>query len=430
MKILHYTLGFPPERSGGLVKYAIDLMEEQSKQGHEVSVLYPGKINLFTKRTYIKLMNSKKIKKYQIFNSLPLAIFGGIKSPEDFMKKISFKIYLDLLKSINPDVIHVHTLMGIHKEFFDAAKKLDIRLVYTSHDYYGLAPEPNFFINGKSYDQDNSVENWIRASEHAMSTNKLRLFQSRFYPYIKKLAKYITKKDLNNAFTEEDKVILYEEDAKKKYLILKNYYQTMYAMVDGFHFNSNIAEEIYTHNISKNFQKKIISITNANISDAKNLNRSDNSKIRLAYIGPDKEYKGFFEFIDLSNKLSSNQYEFHTYGYTPRKEIDNIIQHGKYCSSNIADIYKNIDILIVPSRWKETFGLIVLEALSYKTPVIVSENVGAKDLIPDSYIYSSIDELAEIINLNKINRDHFNFKVNTMTRHVTEIITFYNEVDV
>ena len=32
MKILHYTIGFAPERTGGLVGYATDLMIEQKRQ--------------------------------------------------------------------------------------------------------------------------------------------------------------------------------------------------------------------------------------------------------------------------------------------------------------------------------------------------------------------------------------------------------------
>ena len=40
-----------------------------------------------------------------------------------------------------------------------------------------------------------------------------------------------------------------------------------------------------------------------------------------------------------------------------------------------------MDLLVVPSLWKETFSLITLEALSYGVPVLVSENVGAKDII-------------------------------------------------
>jgi len=40
MKILHYSLGLFPYRTGGLTKYATDLMLEQSKDKHEVHLLY------------------------------------------------------------------------------------------------------------------------------------------------------------------------------------------------------------------------------------------------------------------------------------------------------------------------------------------------------------------------------------------------------
>ena len=60
MRILHYTLGFPPHRTGGLVKYSIDLMEEQQKNGNEVFVLYPGKQSIFYRNFNIR----KKKQKY------------------------------------------------------------------------------------------------------------------------------------------------------------------------------------------------------------------------------------------------------------------------------------------------------------------------------------------------------------------------------
>ena len=44
MKIIHYIFGIPPLRGGGTIKYALDLAKEQSRQGHEVFLLYPGKI--------------------------------------------------------------------------------------------------------------------------------------------------------------------------------------------------------------------------------------------------------------------------------------------------------------------------------------------------------------------------------------------------
>lgn len=54
---------------------------------------------------------------FEIINSLPLAVFGGIKNPEKFQLKVDHSIYSNLLDDFRPDVIHVHSLMGIHKEF-------------------------------------------------------------------------------------------------------------------------------------------------------------------------------------------------------------------------------------------------------------------------------------------------------------------------
>ena len=44
-------------------------------------------------------------------------------------------------------------------------------------------------------------------------------------------------------------------------------------------------------------------------------------------------------------------------------------------------VFDQIDLLVVPSIWQETFGFVVLEALSYGVPVVISENVGAKDIL-------------------------------------------------
>ena len=50
MRILHYALGFPPYRSGGLTKWCVDLMVQQAKEGHEVAMLWPGKMGIATKK--------------------------------------------------------------------------------------------------------------------------------------------------------------------------------------------------------------------------------------------------------------------------------------------------------------------------------------------------------------------------------------------
>ncbi len=49
---------------------------------------------------------------------------------------------------------------------------------------------------------------------------------------------------------------------------------------------------------------------------------------------------------------------------------------------NMADFYKSIDCLLVPSK-EETFGMVITEAMSYGVPVIISSRCGAKDLVKD-----------------------------------------------
>lgn len=55
--------------------------------------------------------------------------------------------------------------------------------------------------------------------------------------------------------------------------------------------------------------------------------------------------------------------------------------HNRYSYMDLEKIFDETDLVIVPSIWRETFGYAVLEALSYGVPVLISGNVGAKDIL-------------------------------------------------
>jgi len=69
--------------------------------------------------------------------------------------------------------------------------------------------------------------------------------------------------------------------------------------------------------------------------------------------------------------------------FKPTELSPYIKPHGRYTYKDLNKIFDETDVLIAPSIWYETFGYTVLEALSYGVPVIVSGNVGAKDIIPN-----------------------------------------------
>ncbi|HEU9427160.1 TPA: glycosyltransferase, partial [Streptococcus pneumoniae] len=238
MKILHYTLGFQPQRTGGLVKYAEDLMLEQIAQGYQVAALYPGRIKFFSKKIEIIKETSRQFECYELLNSLPMALFGGISDPTAFLTPCDKNVYRTFLEKVQPDIIHIHSFMGLHKEFLEIAKSLNIRVVFTSHDYYGLAPVPHFYFNGVDYSDKSTNLTWNIMSSNALSVKKLRLFQVSFYPTIRKLLKLLGKnpKSKKNLVIRD---VIEEQD----YSELRYYYNEMFHLIDGYLFNSRLAKK-------------------------------------------------------------------------------------------------------------------------------------------------------------------------------------------
>lgn len=419
MKILHYTLGFQPSRTGGLVKYAEDLMNQQVESGYKVIALYPGRIKFFSHDLVIKSRKSRGFECYELINSLPLALFGGFTEPDEFMKKCDKRVYYNFLKKINPDVIHVHSLMGIHKEFFESAQELGIKIFFTSHDYYGLAPVPNFFFNGVDYSENNTNISWNIMSLNALSVKKLRFFQIPFYPIIRRVLKLLGKNPKSKVA-----VGISKQTELINYIDIRSYYKEMFNLIDAYLFNSRLARDVYIKNGVIPKTETIISISNSSIRK-RNILRKNRHKKVIAYIGPDEDYKGYFDFIDLVNDIDKENYEIKTYGHLPNEECPSYIQqNGYFTKKNIDTIYSDIDILIVPSKWKETFGLITIEALSYGVKVFVSENVGSKDLLSKSYVFRDKQDL-----LYKIQSTEYEEQIiNTMEEHMIEVKRFYERI--
>ena len=59
----------------------------------------------------------------------------------------------------NPPVLCF--LNKIYRELY-AKPKVNIKTVYTTHDYYGLAPLPSFYYNGKSF--DDAIKEYVAAN--------------------------------------------------------------------------------------------------------------------------------------------------------------------------------------------------------------------------------------------------------------------------
>lgn len=426
LNILHYTFGLPPKATGGLPLYVKDLSESQKKAGHIVNILLPKQRIIGKDKIY------KKNGIYYINNSLPVSSVFGMKNPNDYMRSYSKDAIYSFLTSVHPDIIHIHTLMGLPKEFLEIAKDKNIKIIYTTHDFYGLCLKCNFIdANGRVCENHDCVKCTKCNMINGLDNKIPYLIATNFYRRLKKnkLINFLKVKYRNRNIeyghrktVDKHKVTSFEVS---KFEELLSYYRTMFSMIDKFHFNSSLTKQVFESYLS-NITGKVISITLEHIKDCRNLkNKKIGDKIIFGYIGRTEPYKGLDMLMNALKKIDDKGYDFECLLYGDDFTLYDNLLNGKiknmgiYKNNELLKVFNSFDVLIVPSICKETFGFIVLEALSYGTPVVVSENTGSKDLIKhdfEKYITTN-DSIIEII-LEIINNSTIIIKYSNMIKNI------------
>lgn len=413
MRILHYFLGFPPYRTGGLTKYAYDLMQAQVKDDNTVFALWPGEIKKMDAEPVIK--KRKKITgvvSYELINPLPVSLDEGINNFGAFTRPCNIDIYKKFLGILKPDVVHIHTLMGLHKEFISAAQRLKIRTVFTSHDYFGLCPKVTLYRYGQCCDNDHGCTDCIQCNVNALSLSKIRLMQSPIYRQMKNTAivKILRKRHRSIFFAEEvipemPKVKVFE--MAEQYRKLRAYYIGMYEAIDTIHFNSSLTKKIYERYLTPH-DSRVISIMHKEIGEHQDNLHIPSDKLRILCLAPAKPFKGYNVLKSALDKMwnsGNHNFELKIFSPVPKEEPYMIVKEDGYSYTDLPIIFSNTDVLVAPSVWYETFGFTILEALSYGVPVIVSDHVGAKDIIGNAGIVVPVgNEDALIKAFNNIER--------------------------
>lgn len=94
--------------------------------------------------------------------------------------------------------------------------------------------------------------------------------------------------------------------------------------------------------------------------------REINAEIVILGDGPERKY---LESLIAKHKLSN----VHMLGYFSQR------------LGEINDFYLRADVYVAPSVWNEPLGLVILEAMAHKTPVVVSRKGGVTTVVKDGY---------------------------------------------
>lgn len=453
MDILHYSLGFPPFRRGGMTQYCLDLMTEQARNGHKVALLWPGKLHDLGKRSEIEKKQKYMMEdhifcdSYEILNPLPVPLMDGIQNPEMYLIKKEKSPYIRFFADTNFQVFHVHTLMGLPAEVLEAAHEKGIKIIFTTHDYFPICPRCNFFRDGKNCVNDQNCAECVTCNQHGLSFVQMKLLQSELYQKVKEnpIVKLLRTRHNRTMYDAEKQTVKKERIDKnlhESYQALRRRNIELLEKADMVHFNSTNTLGVYKNRGYTGDNARVISISNRAIGNHKK-RRKTGASVRFGYLGPLTIHKGYRLFENACEALwQSGHHNFEAHIFVSVKNVPPyIISHKPYRYEDLSAVMETFDILVAPSVGEETFGFTVLEALSYGIPVIASSKVGAKDLILDGKngmifheniqaLQKCMKEIVENPTVIDIMNAYIvdNFPIKTMENHACEMTALYRSV--
>ena len=101
----------------------------------------------------------------------------------------------------------------------------------------------------------------------------------------------------------------------------------------------------------------------------------------VGYVGRLSEAKGVLDLLEVARRSTDLQFEFA--GDGPLRDViesgpDNVRWCGSLSPHDLAEFYRSVSVLAVPSRttatWSEQFGRVIIEAQSHATPVVAYDS--------------------------------------------------------
>ena len=179
-------------------------------------------------------------------------------------------------------------------------------------------------------------------------------------------------------------------------------------------YKNKLFEKYIPKKYASEIEKKCIVIPNG-IDDYfhnldKQVKKMQSGKLNLVYTGKIDKNKNLITTIKCCEKILRNRYDLslNVIGAITKKSYKRIINKYKFINylgqkskEEIVEIYKNMDIFVMPSK-HETFGLSYVEAMSQGIPVIYTRNEGFDNFFCEGEVgysvkYNDYNEMAEKI---------------------------------
>lgn len=421
MRILLALHTWPPEGKGGTEAHAQSVAAALSERGHQIGVFArtgrPERPEFEVTTSWEGKTSVSRINNTYAQEETFEATYKNQRIHEAFEREMD---------EFKPDLVHIHHLTGLSTTIIEAVKARGLPLVITLHDFWMQCPRGQRMTNGLSL------------CETIDRTNCLSCLSKLWPNYFKDRENEPTIVDLRGQLSPAS---LAEFDRHMTYAL--NLCDVVVAP-SAFH-----AERIQDFPIDPD---RVVALPHG-LSPIAGLKPRDTGKkpTRIGYLGSVIPVKGVHVLIEAFMKLGRRDLSLHIHGEVMRHHEDltygarlqaqarrapNIHFHGGYVVQDLQKLLSELDILVVPSIWWETYCLTIREGLMAGIPVVASDLGALREALDgerDGLLFRPGDadhlkqRLTELIDQPEVYARYCNrgAAVKPMARYVTELEALY-----
>jgi len=310
------------------------------------------------------------------------------------------ELFAEYLEAERPDLIHFHCIQRLSGSIIEAAQKAEVPYIVTVHDAWWIS-DYQFLVDAKNKVYPEGHPDIYEERKPPANISQEASIERTLY--LKELLRGAEKVlTVSNCFAD-----IYRKNGIPQILVNKN----------------GVSEAI-------RWQPK---------------NTGNKPKVVCGHVGGMAEHKGYFLLKAAVKSLQPKNIEFlvvdHNHDDSYRKQAlwgkVPVTFIGRIRQENIVDLYSQIDVLMAPSKWPESYGLVTREAAACGCWVVASSLGGiGEDVVEGKSGFVVEPTLNALVAcLTKIDNNPEQFKglaetqqLRSVTEQVNELVDYYDAV--
>lgn len=365
MKILKVIHGYPMLYNAGSEVYSQTICHGLAKRGHEVHV-FTREEDSFRPDGAVRLSHDADIPEITIH------LVNNSRHRDRYRLEAVDQAFANLLDSLKPEIVHIGHLNHLSTSLVFEAKKRNIPVVYTLHDYWLMCPRGQFM---QMHSEDNNL--WAACDGQENKKCATQCY-ARYY---------------SGAPEEMEQDIAYWENWVKRRMA---HVREVVEQVDLFISPAKYLKNRYETDFGLPKEKSIYLDYGFDRSRMEGRNRDTTEAFTFGYIGTHIPAKGIHQLIEAFGKLKGDSI-LRIWGRDrgqdsralreivaglPTDKQSRVEWMPEYKNQQISiDVFSKTDVIVTPSIWVENSPLVIHEAQQARVPVITANTGGMGEYV-------------------------------------------------